>query len=77
MLVETRAGARRGAGRQMREAGAIEHLAAERRRRLQRQRGRAELVWCLRAGALGHRTGQGRIGEGADLDRPVAAHIGG
>jgi hypothetical protein len=76
-LVETRAGARRSARRQMSEASAIKDGISERRGRLQRQGGGAKLVWCLGARTLCHRAGQAWIGEGAYLDRPVAAHIGG
>jgi len=61
----------------MSQASAIENLAAERRRRLQRQGGGAELVWRLGAGALRHRAGQAGTGKGAYLDRPSAAGLGG
>ena len=73
MVIEPRAGVRRRARRQMDEASAVEDLAAEWRRRLQRQGGGAELVRCLGAGTFRHSAGQTRIGEGAHLDRPIAA----
>ena len=76
-VVETRAGARRCAGRQMSEASAIEDLTAERSGGLQGQACGVELVWRLGAGALRHRAGQARICEGAHLDRPIAARLGG
>jgi len=56
----------------MHKASAVEDLAAEWWRRLQRKGSGAELVRRLGAGAFCHSAGQTRIGEGAHLDRPIA-----
>ena len=61
----------------MSEAGAIKDGIAKGCCRLQRQGGGAKLVRCLGARTFCHRAGQTLIGKGADLDRPVAARIGG
>ena len=39
--------------------------------------GRTTLLRRLSAGALSHRTGEALIGEDPDLDRPIAARLGG
>ena len=56
----------------MHEASAVEDLAAEWRRRLQRKGSGAELIWRLGAGTFRHGASQTRIREGAHLDRPIA-----
>src|SRR5207249_10663297 len=58
-------------------ASAVKDGIAKGRRRLQRQSGRAKLVWCLGARTLCHRAGQARVGEGAHLDGPISVGLGG
>jgi len=60
----------------MHEACAVEDLTAEWRRRLQRKGSGTELVRRLGARTFRHSAGQTRIGEGANLDRPIAARLG-
>src|ERR1700730_12629496 len=61
----------------MSEASAIKDGIAKGRGRLQRQGGGAKLVRCLGASTFCHRAGEARSGEGANLDRPIAARLGG